>query len=213
MVASADRQQDDKCAAAIGAQCLEGYAGTGMAACSRCCKVDDTGSKQGNCPGPARNWYLQSADNQCLPCPNSPPTVLIAVTVVAAAVLGPVLLRIGDAMKHAGHLQGPAMSLVNFFQCADLFKHLDLHWPPRFLYYVRAVASLFNFRLPDLPFVVHPECAFMLTYFQKWVLMMLSPFLLFLLMFAFVSVRYSLALMVRRTSSRATSRRASLLIR
>jgi hypothetical protein len=117
-------------------------------------------------------------------------------------VAAPVLLRVADMLKHAGQLQGPLMSLVNFFQTADLFKHLQLHWPPQFLKYIREVASLFNFRLPNLPFVVHPECAFALTYFQKWTLMMASPFIIGIVLLTLVSVRYGVSVLSRRVCLR-----------
>jgi hypothetical protein len=115
MVSSKDEARSDECREAIGALCLEGYAGTGMAACSRCCKLDDSDAT-GNCPPDPKygktNWYLQSADNQCNRCPNSSPTTLIIVGIIIAALLGPILLRAADAMKHAGHLQGPVMRYV-----------------------------------------------------------------------------------------------------
>ena len=87
---------------------------------------------------------------------------------MVAVVLAPILLKIAQAVEHAGPLQGPVLSLVNFFQSADLFKHLNLHWPPQFKLWVTKFASYFNFRLPDLPFVAHPQCAFSLTFSQKW---------------------------------------------
>jgi hypothetical protein len=192
MEASANPQRSEDCRKAIGALCEIGYAGTGMAACSRCCKVDDS-YLTGNCPKPASNWYLQSADNQCQRCPQDDTSTLIIMTIIGAAILGPFLFKIAEVMKHAGQLQGPVMSLVNFFQCADLFKSLDLHWPPKFLKYIRMFASLFNFRLPDLPFVVHPECAFTLSYFQKWTLEMASPFIVYGLLFLLVTIRYTLS--------------------
>ena len=36
---------------------------------------------------------------------------------------------------------GPIMSLVNFFQSADLFKHLNLHWPPAFKAFIQGFAQ------------------------------------------------------------------------
>ena len=48
----------------------------------------------------------------CLTFLPSPP----AVAVVGALLMAPILLKVADALKHAGQLQGPLMSLVNFFQ-------------------------------------------------------------------------------------------------
>ena len=94
--------------------------------------------------------------------------------------IAPFALKFSEALKHAGALQGPMMSLINFFQSADLFKNLHLHWPPKFKYYIHEVASLFNFRLPNLPFVMHPACAFSLSYTEKWLMEMASPFFILL---------------------------------
>ena len=86
------------------------------------------------------------------------------------------------------------MSLVNFFQSADLFKHLNLHWPPAFKQFIVRFATYFNFQLPNLPFVMHPECAFSLTYSQKWILEMSSPLLIMALLLTFVILRHIIAL-------------------
>ena len=51
-----------------------------------------------------------------------------------------------------------------------------------------------NFQLPNLPFVVHPECAFSLTYSQKWILEMSSPLLIMALLLTFVILRHIIAL-------------------
>ena len=109
------------------------------------------------------NYYHQASDDTCLLCPQTSGKVLIAGTMLIAVILAPVLLKIAEAVKHAGALQGPIMSMVNFFQSADLFKHLNLHWPPKFKEFIQTFAQYFNFQLPNLPFVVHPECAFSLV--------------------------------------------------
>eukprot|EP01048_Picozoa_sp_COSAG05_P028898 COSAG05_NODE_9214_length_639_cov_1.035185_1_plen_185_part_10 len=174
-----------RCSEAVGSKCIPGYAGEDTAACTRCCKSKDpfggTPGAQVTCEGKA--WYTQGfANNQCQKCQEGGPQALIFVATLAALLLSPILLRVAEWMKHAGQLQGPVLSLTNFFQSADLFRHLDLHWPPQFSKFVQKFASLFNFRLPDLPFVVHPECAFTLTYRSKWLLMLGSPLILFLLL-------------------------------
>jgi hypothetical protein len=51
--------------------------------------------------------------------------------------------------------------------------------------------SLFNFALPNLPFVPHPECAFSLNYSQKWLLEMSSPLILALALLLFIGLRYA----------------------
>ena len=85
-------------------------------------------------------------------------------------VMAPALLKLSQAVRRSGALQGPVLALVSFFQTADLFKHLDLNWPPAFKKFIQQFAQYFNFQLPNLPFIVHPECGFSLTYSQKWLL-------------------------------------------
>ena len=172
-----------QCLRAVGALCLEGYSGEGGAACSKCCKKSE--------PGCAASWYKNTAGSNtvCLKCDETNGALLVAGAMIIGLVLAPLVLKLAEAMKHAGALQGPVMSLINFFQSADLFKNLNLHWPPMFKKFIAEFASLFNFRLPKLPFVVNPECAFSLSYTQKWVLEMASPFILLVSLLTFVLIR------------------------
>ena len=172
-----------KCLQAVGALCLEGYSGEGGAACSKCCKQSE--------PGCDASWYKNTAGSNtvCLKCDETNGALLVAGAMIIGLVLAPLVLKLAEAMKHAGALQGPVMSLINFFQSADLFKNLNLHWPPMFKKFIAEFASLFNFRLPKLPFVVNPECAFSLSYTQKWVLEMASPFILLVSLLTFVLIR------------------------
>ena len=88
-------------------------------------------------------------------------------------VVLPIVMKASELLKHAGAVTGPALSVLNFVQSADLFQGLDLHWPKFFKDLCRTVASLFNslnifqgmLKWFDLP---NPECAFSLTYVQKW---------------------------------------------
>lgn len=175
LVSSVDEQQSDKCRLAVGSLCLEGYRGEKAAACQTC----------------DANWYHDSATGQCYPCVNTNGKVLAAAVTILALVLAPFILKFAEGLKHAGALQAPIMSLVNFFQSADLFKGLDLHWPPGFLAFVHSIASVFNFSLPKLPFLtkIRPECAFSMSFSQKWMLEMLSPFLLWTILWLFVVFR------------------------
>jgi hypothetical protein len=87
---------------------------------------------------------------------------------------------------------------------ADLFKDLHLHWPPRFLAFVHQIASIFNFSLPKLPFLtkIRPECAFSLSFTQKWFLEMFSPFLLGMALLLFVAARILAATLARELLAR-----------
>lgn len=70
------------------------------------------------------------------------------------------------------------MSVINFFQTADLFANLDLHWPPSWRSFVQSIAAVFNFSMPEWLSFLNPQCNFELAYFEKFILIMLSPFLL-----------------------------------
>jgi hypothetical protein len=44
--------------------------------------------------------------------------MLIAVVTIMGLTLSPIALKFAEVMKHAGALQAPVMSLINFFQSA-----------------------------------------------------------------------------------------------
>ena len=126
LVSSTDGGRSGQCRLAVGSLCLEGYAGENAAACQTC----------------DQSWYHDSATGQCYPCPNTNGKVLLAAVSIIGLVMAPIILKFAEAMKHAGALQAPIMSLVNFFQSADLFKGLDLHWPPAFLTFVVSAQAI-----------------------------------------------------------------------
>jgi hypothetical protein len=55
--------------------------------------------------------------------------------------------------------------------------------------FIHSVASLFNLRLPGWMSFINPECSFELAYFEKFILMMISPVLLVIAMGLFVQAR------------------------
>ena len=168
------------CIPAVGARCNLGYEVVDGAGCDACCKRDTPPPPGSNC-GDGETSYFQQG-GMCQRCKGTSKTLTAVMIIVIIVVVGPVALKIADAFKHAGSLQAPLMSLINFFQSASLFRHLNLHWPEGFKAFVRQVAGLFMFQLPDLPFVIHPECAFHLTYPLRWSLAMASPFLLVMIL-------------------------------
>ena len=128
------------CQHQVGSHCAPGYIQDNTA-CAKCCRVG-----QPNC---GREVYYQShIEDVCVKCEDKPMWITAAVLVVVCAVLVPLLLKASDLAKHAGALQAPLLSLVNFFQSAHLFSSLNLHWPAEFLVFVHRVASIFNFALP-----------------------------------------------------------------
>jgi hypothetical protein len=143
LVSSKDASRNNDCKAAVGAKCTVGYMGDGASACSKCCKKSQIRPDGQPCQD---SWYHDVSMNQCMKCPNTNGYLLFAGTTIGFVLLAPFALKISEALRHAGALQGPIMSLVNFFQSADLFKNLHLHWPPGFKAWIHSVASLFNFR-------------------------------------------------------------------
>jgi hypothetical protein len=75
---------------------------------------------------------------------------------------------------------------VNFFQTADLFHNLHLHWPASWVAFIHKVASVFNFTLPNWATAIDPQCSFELTYQTRWLLMMSSPFVVAGVMIAYI---------------------------
>jgi hypothetical protein len=108
-------------------------------------------------------------------------------------ILGPVVFQIAQLSRHLGALSGPLMSAVNFFQSADLFSNLDLHWPKSWIAFIHSVAAVFNLRMPAFLSFINPECSFELAYFEKFILMMISPMLLVIAMALFVQARVLIA--------------------
>lgn len=92
-----------KCFRAVGALCLEGYSGEGGAACSKCCKQSE--------PGCSASWYKNTANSNtvCLKCEETNGSLLVAGAMIIGLVLAPLVLKLAEAMKHAGALQGPVM--------------------------------------------------------------------------------------------------------
>jgi hypothetical protein len=193
------------CIAAVGAQCNEGYAAVEGAGCSTCCKKGKTHPAGSNCNLDV-SYYL-TGERQCVKCTGDSKLAVAGLIVFFGLVLGPIALKLADVFKSAGAVQAPIMSLINFMQSASLFRFLDLRWPPGFQRFCKQVASIFMFQLPDLPLVVHPECAFTLTYSLRWALSMLSPFLLMLILGLALIVRLLVAYLaqqlIRRLDERA----------
>lgn len=109
LVSSVDATKTDQCRLAVGSLCLEGYSGPeGSGACTSCCKAGESGCE--------RSWYRDTTDNQCYECPETNGAVIIGIVTIVGLVLAPFILKFAEAMKHAGALQAPVMSLINFFQ-------------------------------------------------------------------------------------------------
>ena len=75
----------------------------GAQACSKCCKDQERKADGTLCDA---SYYHQSSDNTCLRCEKTSAKWLIAGTTVVAVMLAPILLKVAEAVKHAGALQG-----------------------------------------------------------------------------------------------------------
>jgi hypothetical protein len=125
----------------------------------------------------------------CQKCDEQNSAVVAGTVMLLCIILGPIVFQIAQMARHLGALSGPVMSAINFFQTADLFSNLDLHWPASWIEFIKSVASIFNLRLPQWMSFINPECSFELAYFEKFILMMFSPFLLVGVMGLYVLMR------------------------
>ena len=143
----------------------------------------------------------------------------IIASFFAIAVAG-LLVKFGvslaDKLKD---LKPPVMTLITFLQVVNLFTKSEkqnqqdgtgaggLHWPPAwkpFKDVFSGFGALFNFTVPDwlgesipslsaLTKKVNPECVLALPYWQKWMLWMLSPWLLLVALGAYYCLRVLVA--------------------
>jgi hypothetical protein len=144
------------------------------------------------------------------------PADWIMFSFAAIAVAG-VLMKFGvDLMRKFKALKPPMMTLITFMQVVNLFtKHektddssgTGLHWPDAWQDvkgFFSGLGSIFNFSVP--PFLseviskygqglkeLQPQCIFVLPYWQKWMLWMLSPWLLLLALRLYYYLRILLA--------------------
>ena len=152
------------CWEVVGAACATGYSGEEH---NKAC-VDCAPATNGE-PG----YYADSAQNMCVQCAQDSGWVLAVGVVVGSLIAAPITIKFAGMAKHAGALTAPLMSLVNFLQSIDLFRQLQLHWPASIKQFVLYVASFFNLNINLVG--IHPECSFHLSFYEKWMLKMLSP--------------------------------------
>eukprot|EP01047_Picozoa_sp_COSAG01_P009862 COSAG01_NODE_411_length_17360_cov_11.401852_15_plen_91_part_00 len=79
-------------------------------------------------------WY--HSNGYCSRCDDQSGFLITLVLFLLTVVLGPILFQVAALTRHMGALSGPLMSIVNFFQTADLFAmagispHLQLKHSP-----------------------------------------------------------------------------------
>ena len=138
------------CREAMGSQCLRGYAVVPGAGCDTCCKRPNGPSDHpdgsqcspdpNNPDDPGDVSYFMS-NRECHPCKGSSKLAVAVMVLFGLAIIAPVGLKLGEAFQHAGSLQAPVMSLINFMQSASLFRYLDLKWPQGFKDFCHQVKS------------------------------------------------------------------------
>ena len=128
-------------------------------------------------------------------CPPDSGWLLAVGFVVGSLIAAPITIRFAGMAKHAGALTAPLMSLVNFLQSIDLFRQLQLKWPASIKRFVLYVASFFNLNINLLG--IHPECSFHLSFYEKWMLKMMSPVFVILSLAAAIFIRRWVAFRVR----------------
>ena len=136
--------------------------------------------------------------------------------IVVAGLLIKYGVSLADKFKE---LKPPMMTLITFMQVVNLFASNmsrdkadgasggGLHWPSQWQWvkdFFSGLGGLFNFAVPDwltefvpelgsLAKTVNPACVIALPYWQKWMLWMLSPWLLLLALNAYYYLRVLLA--------------------
>lgn len=176
----------ESCKSVVGSRCCLGN--TGKKSCESCCKAS-----QGPPDCDNRQWHPISTPEgtHCEPCPPVEFNFVLVLSVtVLLIILAPILVKLTEIAKHAGAIQGPLLSMVNFFQSSSLFVGLrGIHWPEEFKVFARSIADLFNFNIvPLLHYLkklsfglidIPPlDCAWTMSYSLKFVLVMLTPGLL-----------------------------------
>ena len=162
--------------------------------CESCCHSETSRSKNPSCDGAEWHSVGSSEGAFCAPCPSDGPggAVFVLIGGLLSLFLAPILMKASQIAHHAQGLQAPVLSVINFFQSADLFLGLGLHWPEAFKVFCRKIAGLFNFnivgilRMLKIPPV---DCAWHLTYKQKWLLIQSSPIMLFALVMLLTAIQ------------------------
>ena len=196
------------CWEVIGAECAPGYDGDGCALCCKNCPVDKTAEtcwknaatdlKRADCTQigvVTANYYR--ANGACTPCPGHSARYNIALAagfVAGLIFMGPLLLRFGEGLKHAGEMTAPLMTITNFFQTISLFHNLHIHWPESIKQFFRVIEnaiSLLNFNIE----MFHPECELALSFETQWLLQIFSPFAVFAVLGTFLLALQLLSLL------------------
>eukprot|EP01047_Picozoa_sp_COSAG01_P007607 COSAG01_NODE_291_length_19378_cov_38.136418_5_plen_870_part_00 len=187
------------CQSVVGSRCCPGN--TGKKSCESCCKASQGPPTFPSCD--KRQWHPISTPEgtHCEPCPPVELNFFLVLSVtILLIILAPILVKLAEISKHAGAIQGPLLSVVNFFQSSSLFVGLrGIRWPPAFKTFARSIADVFNFNIvPLLHYLkrlsfglidIPPlDCAWTMSYSLKFVLVMLTPFLLAI---AIVLVQYA----------------------
>ena len=189
--------------------------------CSACCENGEQGgpgAKYPDCDG--NQWFMAVVGPiaYCSSCHDESKHLDTKTTILysflSVIVVG-VLAKFGvDLAQRFKLLKPPMMTLITFMQVVNLFtRHQSttqggqgLHWPAQwqeFTKFFSGLGSLLNFTAPPFiqglnPFIqqilttVQPRCLLVLPYWQRWILWMASPLLLFLALYAF----YHLAMLL-----------------
>eukprot|EP01051_Picozoa_sp_SAG22_P007898 SAG22_NODE_574_length_8996_cov_12.163875_5_plen_460_part_00 len=195
-----------KCDAIIGNKCAAGYTGTGCATCCKDCSPDPDAERcfksdqddetcftkhnkecaeKGNCGIVARNYYKPYTGpdkGTCKPC-KSKPSWAVALAIGGGVLLGsPILAKMGKMLKSLQFKQifsVPLLTLITFYQTLNLIQELKIEWPDGIRLFFKNISSwvsLLNFNID----VFHAECSLPMTFEQKWLLQVLSPFAFFI---------------------------------
>ncbi|KAJ6226090.1 g protein-coupled receptor-related [Anaeramoeba flamelloides] len=123
-------------------------------------------------------------DERCVTCPSSAIWRLV-VAVFALLIFTSFLFVV--AKKARAYFASFAIAF-SFFQVLSVMGSLKLNWPSKITNAFHFL-SIFNFNLD----ILATECSFTVTFYQKWVFIMLSPFTFLVLMIIiyFVAIGHS----------------------
>jgi hypothetical protein len=116
------------CDQLVGHRCCPGNAfGPGGSSCEICCTAE---SKEPSCDG--RQWHSVGSNEgkHCEPCPDNKFGWLLAVPAAMLFIFGaPLFAKLAELAKHAGAIQGPLLSMMNFFQSSgEKIRHFFLNF-------------------------------------------------------------------------------------
>ncbi|KAJ3428625.1 insulin-like growth factor binding proteinn-terminal [Anaeramoeba flamelloides] len=143
-------------------------------------------------------------EDQCEKCPENNFIRLFAYALLLILVI---IIFLFVAIKSKNYF-GSLSIFINFFQIIAILPHMNLNWPIKLVNFFQ-LCSLFNFNIDFLAL----ECNFNFNYFQKWLLIMLLPFVLILILLIIYLLLFAHSIFVKLIGSRILNNFPSLCVK